>query len=136
MIYYYRGFSVYELDFAIPRTKNLFTGLVGKELQVLCDGRHIGGFLAEKLQNVTREKEKEKQLCLKIVELCQGRTLRCVHVVSGGYDGKPFAAELEVGKLKDWAKNNRRPYSDVRDTLREDLGEGVVARLCEGKHGF
>ena len=49
--------------------------------------------------------------------------------------GGTFAAELEVSvKAKDWEENHLRPYGGGTMKLREELQDGLVIRLAEGKH--
>ena len=45
-------------------------------------------------------------------------------------------AEVEVGTRKDWAKNHEKSCREGRSILKEDLGDGVMVRLCQGEHIF
>ncbi len=66
---------VYELD-----EKNISDYAYKNELHINCEGDNIAEFLKEKLQNVS--KKKERKLCLTIAEFCgrvRIRRLRNVH---------------------------------------------------------
>jgi len=62
--------------------------------------------------------------------------IRSIHAIGNKYNCGRFIAEVEVGTRKDWSENRRRPYQERRSILKEDLGDGVVVRLCEGDHIF
>ena len=129
-IYYYDRSSVYELDVPVPKEKDI-NAYADDKLHVKYEGGCFADFLKEKLQNVSEKKE--KKLCLKIAELCGGGRIRGINRIGQEYDCGTFMAEVEVGTRKDWAKNHRRPYDEGRSILKEDLGDGVMVRLCEGE---
>lgn len=133
MIYYYNRSSIYELDVVVPKEKDI-DAYADDKLRVQYEGGCLAEFLKEKLQNVSEEKQ--RKLCLKIAELCGGGRIRGIHLTGSKYDCGTFMAEVEVGTRKDWAKNHRRPYQEGRSILKEDLGDGVMVRLCEGEHIF
>lgn len=132
MIYYYKRSSVYELDVAVSKEKDIYAYAWGDKLHAKYEGGYLAEFLKEKLQSVSEAKE--RKLCLEIAELCGPGKIRGIHVIGNKYDCGTFMAEVEVGTRKNWAKNRRRPYQERRNILKEDLGDCVMVRLCEGEH--
>jgi len=133
MIYYYKRSSVYELDVAVPREKDIYSYSCDDKLHITYEGGCLAEFLKGKLENIS-EGERKKQLCLKMAELCGGGNIRGIHTICNKYDCGTFMAEVEVGTRMDWAKNHRRPYQERRDILKKDFGDGVMIRLCEGQY--
>ena len=127
MIYYYNRSSIYELDVVVPKEKDI-NAYADDNLSVQYEGGCPAGFLKEKLQNVSEEKQ--RKLCLKIAKLCGGGKIWEMHLIGNKYDCGTFMAEIEVGTRKDWEKNHRRPYQERRSILKEHLGDGVMMRLC------
>jgi hypothetical protein len=61
-------------------------------------------------------------------------SIRSLNIVSNTYDKLGiFAAEIEVAqKRKDWEDYHWKPYGEKEDLFKEDLGNGLMIRLCLG----
>jgi hypothetical protein len=67
---------------------------------------------------------------LEIAKQCCGGKIRRIRVITNKYNCGTFSAEVEVRTSKDLVKNNKKPYTERKDILKED----VMFRLCEGKY--
>jgi hypothetical protein len=111
----------------------MFACATGNKLDIKHEGGSLSELLKEKLQNVADKND--RKLCLEIGARCVSGKIRRICIIGNTYDCGAFMAEVEVGTLKDWAKNHLRPYQKGRHILEEDLGDSVVIRLCEGEYG-
>ena len=134
MIYYYKGSFIYELNITVPKEKNICTYTCDNKLHVEYEDSCLAGFLKKKFSNLFKGTKEERKLCLKIVELCGGSKIWAICVINKSYNCELFEAEIEVGNCKNWKNNSTRPYGKRWDILKQDLGDGVMVRLCRGEH--
>jgi len=100
---------VYELDITVPKERNMSAYAQGEKLDIKYEGGNLAGLLKEKGQNVAEKNE--RQLCLDMGERCVSGKIRSIRVIGDQYDGGTFMAEVEVGTLKNWAKNQSKALS-------------------------
>jgi len=91
MIYYHRP-SVHELDVAVSREKNIYGYVCDNKLHIKYEGGCFAECLREKLEIISTGKERE--LCLKIAELCSSGKIR--GMICDEQDCRT-STELEVG---------------------------------------
>ncbi|KAI1317763.1 hypothetical protein F5Y16DRAFT_392534 [Xylariaceae sp. FL0255] len=132
IIYLYsHSAMVHQLDVAIPQEIPVHDHITN-EISVFCRGQPLDKFLMARLDNMP--KAAERGICLKIARWCVASKVRSLHRIRNPYNQVSFIAELEVGKVRDWAEYRQRAYYKGRPVF---LGsdEGVVFRLYECRPG-
>ena len=135
MTHSYGRHSVFELDVALPKSKELRIMREATKIIALYGGP-LSVCLQRILQQLSDERE-EKQICLEIAKQCNVEMIHQGRRIDTRCDEEKFdAVELEVGERQAWMNLYREPYREEKELLKESLGDAIHVRLCRGVTGY